>query len=123
MKIEELINELQGLESQKLALDEEISQRRQLVQQEMLKANTGQIKGEFGTISLTERKTVKYKADKEVICQYLNNIGLNNFVEVIPEHQELSKDFDKAVKDFGIQGIDNYVDVESNISLIARFNK
>ena len=112
MKIEELINELQGLESQKLALDEEISQRRQLVQQEMLKANTGQIKGDFGTISLTERKTVKYKADKEVICQYLNNIGLDNFVEVIPEHQELSKDFDKAVKDFGIQGIDNYVDVK-----------
>lgn len=124
MKIEQLIEELYSLESQKLALEKEISQRRQLIQDEMLEANTGQFKGEFGTISLTDRKTITFKKEKEEVCQYLLNKGLENFVDVIPEHLELNKDFDKAVKDeFGIKGLESFIEVKSNPTLITRFNK
>ena len=124
MKIEELIEELYSLESQKLAIEQEISQRRQLIQDEMLEANTGQFKGEFGTISLTDSKTVTFKKDKQEVCQYLLNQGLENLVDIVPEHLELNKDFDKAVKDnFGIKGLDEYVDIKSNPTLITRFNK
>lgn len=124
MKIEQLIEELYSLESQKLALEKEISQRRQLIQDEMLEANTGQFKGEFGTISLTDRKTITFKKEKEEVCQYLLNQGLENLVDVIPEHLELNKDFDKAVKDdFGIKGLESFIEVKSNPTLITRFNK
>ncbi len=123
-KLEQLIEELYGLESQIKALEEEKEQRRQLIQKEMLKANVGQFKNELGTISLTDRKTIKYKKDKSEIAQHLINLGLDNFVETIPEKIELNKDFETAVKsEFGIKGIDDYVDVQSNIGIITRFNK
>ena len=89
----------------------------------MLKANVGQFKNEFGTISLTERKTITYKRDKDEICQYLINKGLDNFVENIPpQHNELNKDFDKALKELGIVGIEDYAEVKSNLGIITKFN-
>jgi len=122
-KLEQAIQELYGLESQIKALESEKEQRRQLIQQEMLKANVGQFKNEFGTISLTERKTIIYKRDKDEICQYLINLGLPDLVETIPEHQELSKDFDKSMKsEFTIKGIEDYAEVSSNLGIIAKFN-
>jgi len=124
MKIEQLIEELYSLESQKLTIEKEISQRRQLIQDKMLEANTGQFKGEFGTISLTDRKTITFKKEKEEVCQYLLNQGLENLVDIIPEHLELNKDFDKAVKDdFGIKGLESFIEVKSSPTLITRFNK
>jgi len=122
-KLEQAVQELYGLESQIKALEEEKEQRRQLIQQEMLKANVGQFKNEFGTISLTERKTISYKRDKDEICQYLINKGLDNFVENIPQHNELNKDFDKALKSTGIVGIEDYAEVKSNLGIITKFNK
>ncbi len=122
-KLEQAVQELYGLESQIKALEEEKEQRRQLIQQEMLKANVGQFKNEFGTISLTERKTIAYKRDKDEICQYLINKGLDNFVENIPQHNELNKDFDKALKSTGIVGIEDYAEVKSNLGIITKFNK
>ncbi len=122
-KLEQAVQELYGLESQIKALEEEKEQRRQLIQQEMLKANVGQFKNEFGTISLTERKTITYKRDKDEICQYLINKGLDNFVENIPQHNELNKDFDKALKEVGIVGIEDYAEVKSNLGIITKFNK
>ena len=121
-KIEQAVQELYGLESQIKALEKEKEQRRQLIQQEMLKANVGQFKNEFGTISLTERKTITYKRDKDEICQYLINKGLDNFVENIPQHNELNKDFDKALKSTGIVGIEDYAEVKSNLGIITNFN-
>lgn len=121
-KLEQAVQELYGLESQIKALEEEKEQRRQLIQQEMLKANVGQFKNEFGTISLTERKTITYKRDKDEICQYLINKGLDNFVENIPQHNELNKDFDKALKSTGIVGIEDYAEVKSNLGIITKFN-
>ena len=122
-KLEQAVQELYGLESQIKALEEEKEQRRQLIQQEMLKANVGQFKNEFGTISLIERKTITYKRDKDEICQYLINKGLDNFVDNIPQHNELNKDFDKALKEVGIVGIEDYVEVKSNLGIITKFNK
>ncbi len=121
--MEKLIEELYSLERQKLALDDEISQRRQLIQQEMLKANVGQFKNEFGTISLTERKTITYKRDKSEVAQYLINKGLDNLVEVVPEQTQPNKDFDRVLKATGIVGIEDFVDVSSTLGIITKFNK
>lgn len=121
-KLEQAVQELYGLERQIKALEEEKEQRRQLIQQEMLKANVGQFKNEFGTISLIERKTITYKRDKDEICQYLINKGLDNFVDNIPQHNELNKDFDKALKSTGIVGIEDYAEVKSNLGIITKFN-
>jgi len=121
-KLEQAVQELYGLESQIKALEEEKEQRRQLIQQEMLKANVGQFKNEFGTISLTERKTITYKRDKSEIAQYLINKGLDNLVEIIPEQTAPNKDFDRLVKSTGIEGIDDYIEVKSNLGIITKFN-
>lgn len=121
-KLEQAVQELYGLESQIKALEEEKEQRRQLIQVEMLKANVGQFKNEFGTISLTERKTITYKRDKSEIAQYLINKGLDNLVEIIPEQTAPNKDFDRLVKSTGIEGIDDYIEVKSNLGIITKFN-
>ena len=122
-KLEQAVQELYGLESQIKALEEEKEQRRQLIQQEMLKANVGQFKNEFGTISLTERKTITYKRDKDEICQYLINKGLDNLVEVVPEQTQPNKDFDRVLKATGIVGIEDFVEVSSTLGIITKFNK
>ena len=122
-KLEQAVQELYGLESQIKALEEEKEQRRQLIQQEMLKANVGQFKNEFGTISLTERKTITYKRDKSEVAQYLINKGLDNLVEVVPEQAQPNKDFDRVLKATGIVGIEDFVDVSSTLGIITKFNK
>lgn len=121
-KLEQLVEELRGLESQIKAIESEKEQRRQLIQQEMLKANVGQFKNELATISIVERKTIKYKVDKSEVAQYLINKGLDNLVEVIPEQVVPNADFDKNMKINGVEGIDKYCEVVSNVGLLTKFN-
>lgn len=88
--------------------------------------NIGQYKNEIATISKVERKTVKFIKDKDLILQELEDKQLVKYVEyipeeIIPEHKEFTKDFDKDIKDgkFTVEG----VEVEVKTNPMIRFNK
>lgn len=86
--------------------------------------NLDQYKNEVATVSRVEKKTIKFIKDKEEILAEIENQNLVKYLdiipeEVIPEHKELNKNFDKDIKEgkFILDGIE----VETKLSPMIRF--
>jgi len=87
--------------------------------------NLNQYKNEVATISKVERKTIKFVKDKEEILKELEKNKLVKYFDVIPEeiiaeHKELNKNFDKDIKE-GKYKIDG-IEVDTKTFPAIRFN-
>lgn len=77
-------------------------------------------KNDFATVSYVERKSVKIE-DKESLLKELQKEKIVKYFEKIPAHVELTKEFEKDVK----EGLYTHptVKVETSNNLSLRFNK
>jgi len=119
------LSQLKELETQLNSLNELKEKVRSEVFSIIEEENLAQYKNEVATISRVERKNIKFVKDKEQILADLEEKQLVKYYqvvpqEIIPEHKELSKDFDKDVKDgkLQIEGIE----LEVKTSPMIRFN-
>jgi hypothetical protein len=122
--LEEKLKNLKDLEESKVLLEKTIELCRTELFKILDKENLSQFKNDFVTVSKVEKKTIKYSRDKDLIIeelkdkklfQYLNNIP----EEIIPEHSELNKDFEKDMKD-GLLNLDG-VEVKVDLFPMIRF--
>jgi len=119
-QLEESLKSIKTLEEEKTLLETKIKEERQNVFNVLESENLAQYKTDIATISYVERKTVKYD-NKEEVLKTLEARNLVKYIEVIPEHKEINKDFEKDVKN----GIEEFTGVSVDVkkSPMIRFNK
>lgn len=124
-KLDAKLSQLKRLEGEITALSDLKEKIRAEVFSIIEAENLSQYKNEVATISKVERKTIKFVKDKEEILKELESNKLVKYFqvvpeEIIPEHKDFTKDFDKDVKDgkFNLDGIE----LEVKSSPMIRFN-
>ena len=118
-ELNEKLAQLKKLEDQIKLLGGEKDALRKEVFATIESEDLGQYKCDIATISRVERKTIKFVKDKEDVLKSLEESNLVKYFEVIPEHKEFSKEFDKDVKaGIEIEG----VEVDIKTSPMIRFN-
>lgn len=95
--LENKLKQLKVLEDQLKLISEEKESLRKEVLEVLEKENIKTLKTDTATVSQVERKTVKFNVPREEVLARLEK-ERPEFIEVIPEHKELNKDFEKAVK-------------------------
>jgi hypothetical protein len=115
------LTQLKTLEDQLTLLGTEKETLRKEVMEIIKSENLDQYKNDVATISQVERKTLKYTKTPEEILQEIENQKLAKYIEVIPEHKGLNKQFEKDVKE-GVMKIEG-VEIEVSSSPMIRFNK
>jgi hypothetical protein len=120
-ELEQTLNTIKKLEDEKSLLEEKIKSEREKVFNKLEEEQLGQYKSDIATVSYVEKKTLKFEEDKENILQKIEEQGLRKYYDIIPEHKELNKTFDKDIKD-GKVNLDG-VNVEVKKMPMIRFNK
>jgi hypothetical protein len=115
--LEAKLQELKTLEDQLNLVGEQKDKIRKEVLEILQEENIKTFKNDVATISQVERKTITFVTSKESVLERLekdNNIRFFDVVpeEIIPEHKELNKEFDKAVK----SGELAYEDIELKVT-------
>jgi hypothetical protein len=118
-KLELSLKSIKTLEDEKTLLEEKIKQEREKVFSFLEEENLGQYKSDIATVSYVERKSIKM--DKEKTLEKVLEMDIVKYIDVVPEHKELSKTFDKDIKD-GILEIEG-VEVEVKKLPMIRFLK
>jgi hypothetical protein len=118
------LSQLKSLEDNITKLGNEKEELRKEVFAIIETENLDQYKNEVATVSRVEKKTIKFIKDKEDILAEIENQNLVKYLdiipeEIIPEHKELNKTFDKDIKEgsFVLEGIE----VETKLSPMIRF--
>ena len=121
-KLELELKSIKTLEDEKSLLETQIKEKRENVFDILEKEELKQYKSDIATVSYVERKTIKM--DKEKVLEQI--IDLPKYFDTIPEevieeHKELNKTFEKDIKDgiFELEGVE--VDVKK--SPMIRFKK
>lgn len=127
VKLENLLKDVKTLEDEKSLLETKIKEQRGQIIEVLEKETDGGYKCEIATVSKVTRQTIKYQ-DKEATLQKLEELGLPKYFdiipeEIIPEHKEINKTFEKDVKDnaFSLKDLDG-VDVDFKETVQIRFN-
>jgi septal ring factor EnvC (AmiA/AmiB activator) len=123
IKLDEKLKQLKSLEDQIVLLTSEKEQIRKEAF-DIIEAETdGQYKNDIATISKVEKKIIKFIKETDTILEEIKDLPKYYSVipeEIIPEHKELNKTFEKDVKD-GVFKIDG-VEVETKTNVMIRFN-
>lgn len=113
-ELDKKLEQLKTLEDSIKKLSDEKESIRAEVFEQLEKENLSQYKSDIATISSVERKTVKYLIKPEELIKKLPE----QYVEVIPEHKEIKKDFETFIKNGNkFEG----VELETKESLTIRF--
>jgi septal ring factor EnvC (AmiA/AmiB activator) len=98
-QLEKNLKQLKNLESEISALEELKNKIRGEVFEVLEKEQMSQYKSDIATVSYVEKRTVKYDKDKA-----LEKVkDLPKYYEVVPEHRELNKEFEKDLRDGKIE--------------------
>lgn len=121
-KLDTKLQSIKTLEDEKNLLEIKIKDERQDVFNILEKENYKQYKNDLATVSYVERKTIKFK-DKEKVLNNIENTKYFDVIpeEIIPEHKEFSKIFEKDVKSGEVEIVGVEVDVKK--SPMIRFAK
>ena len=121
-----LLIEIKQYEDESKKLSDLISEKRAEVLNELNTQELKQYKDDIATISFTERKTIKYKIEKEELLKKLEEQKLVKYIDIIPEQiipetKQINKMFEDDIKN----GITKFNDVDIEIKEIPmiRFNK
>ncbi len=102
-ELEQKLEQLKAVEEQIKLLEVEKKTMRSELFTKLKEENLKTYDGEVARITQVERKTVKY-ADKDKLLSYLETKKLVKYFdvileEIIPEHNEINKEFEKDVKE------------------------
>ena len=116
-KIDKKLSQLKTLEDSIKKLEEEKVTLREEVFSTLETENLSNYKSDIATISMVERKSVKYITKPEVLINELED----QYVDVIPEeviaeHKEINKSFTEAVKN-GIKFAGVELEVKENLAI------
>lgn len=120
MTIEKQLENLKTLEDEKGKLQDKIDKIRQTLNQTLIDENVKTFKCDVATITSQERKIVKYQ-NKDQVIEYLKVNHLENFIDFIPAKEEISKDYEKMLKEERITKPSGVEIITQNIPVI-KFN-
>ena len=107
-ELDEKLIQLKALEDKITLITQEKEVMRKEVFELIEKENIDQYKNDVATISKVEKKNIKFVKSEDDILNELKVKNIVKYFDVIPEHAELNKQFDKDVKagTFSIEGIE-----------------
>lgn len=113
------LSQLKELENRITALTSEKETVRKETLEIISKENLAQYKNDIATISKVEKKNIKFNRPEEEILSELEQQKLVKYFDVIPEHKELNKKFDKDIREgnFTVEGIE----IETKETIMIRF--
>ena len=124
-ELEKKISNLKEVEMKISLLEESKKELRNKIFEDLKENDLKTFKNEIATVSYVERKNIKFIKDKEEILKKLQDDKLVKYFsiipeEIIPEHPEISKEFEKDIKSgiFNIEGIE----IETKENPMIRFN-
>jgi len=119
--LEKKLSQLKTLEDNIKKLGEEKTALREEVFSTLEAENLSNYKGDVATISMVERKSVKYLIKPEELIEKLDDKYVDLIEEeIIPEHKEISKYLATDVKNgIEVEGVE--LEVKENLAI--RFNK
>lgn len=120
-KIDKQLQIIKDLEDTKRKVDEQLVVEREFLKELMSGDNLDTYKSDRGTISIVNNRRIKIK-NKDSFLMYLKREKMNDYIEIIPEHEEIEE---KKLRDDILSGkLQDVVgvDIETTEGLRVRLN-